>query len=157
MNSIYPAVITVCAAVLICSILSNFICEGSVKKIFNLVMGAFLVCSLIVPAINAVKSLTLNLSELPQSEELISTYDELYNTQVVYQTKENLELSVRDILSQNGIQINNCEIVLSLTDESSIIISSIDIYIYKDDVSQTETIREITEKNFGINPNIITE
>ena len=70
MSGFYTVAVTVCAAAIACAILSTFVSDGGLKRILSLVMGAFMVCSLIVPAKNAVQKLGLNLSSYPSSQQL---------------------------------------------------------------------------------------
>ena len=62
-----------------------------------------------------------------------------------------------DLLLQNGIKINRCEIILSNQQQNRIIISSVSIYIDKNSPDNTGRISELCSQNFGIEPNIITE
>ncbi len=157
MKSLFSVVIVICAASLICTLISTFITDGSTKKIVNLVLGAFIVCSLISPVMSAFSSVDVNLSEYETSDSIISSNDEAYSNEVLKQTQTNLENSAKDILLQNGISINSCKIILANEDENRIIISSVSIYINKENSGHSQRIQEIIKDNFGINPNVVTE
>ncbi len=157
MNGIFTVITAICATTLICTLVSNFVSDGSTKKIINLVLGAFIICSLIVPVKNALTQFDVNISEYETADDLTATDDELYNKEILNSTKENLEKSLTDILLQNSIKINDGKIILALTDENSIIISSISIYISKEYMQYTDLISEIVLQNFGVMPNIMTE
>lgn len=157
MKSLFSVVIVICAASLICTLISTFITDGSTKKIVNLVLGAFIVCSLISPVMSAFSSVDVNLSENETSDSIISSNDEAYSNEVLKQTQTNLENSAKDILLQNGISINSCKIILANEDENRIIISSVSIYINKENSGHSQRIQEIIKDNFGINPNVVTE
>lgn len=157
MKSLFSVVIVICAASLICTLISTFITDGSTKKIVNLVLGAFIVCSLISPVMSAFSSVDVNLSEYETSDSIISSNDEAYSNEVLKQTQTNLENSAKDILLQNGISINSCKIILANEDENRIIISSVSIYINKENSGHSQRIQEIIKDNFGINPNLVTE
>lgn len=157
MKSLFSVVIVICAASLISTLISTFITDGSTKKIVNLVLGAFIVCSLISPVMSAFSSVDVNLSEYETSGSIISSNDEAYSNEVLKQTQTNLENSAKDILLQNGISINSCKIILANEDENRIIISSVSIYINKENSGHSQRIQEIIKDNFGINPNVVTE
>lgn len=157
MKSLFSVVIVICAASLICTLISTFITDGSTKKIVNLVLGAFIVCSLISPVMSAFSSVDVNLSEYETSDSIISSNDEAYSNEVLKHTQTNLENSAKDILLQNGISINSCKIILANEDENRIIISSVSIYINKENSGHSQRIQEIIKDNFGINPNVVTE
>ncbi len=157
MKDLFTVASVVCASSLICSLVSSFVTDGSTKKILNLVLGAFIICCMIIPIKNALNSADVNMSQHQPPEQLSSTNDEAYSKAVLSKTTENLEQALSDLLEQNNIQINSCEIILSQTDKNSIIISSVNIYISEEYIGSTNKISEITYDNFGVQPNITTE
>lgn len=157
MNELLAVTSAICASALICTLVSNFVTDGSTKKIVSLVLGAFIICSMIVPIKNAVNGFSEEIAETDISDSAVSTDDEAYSREILKQTRSNLESALKDLLLQNGIKINSCEIILALTDDNSIIISSVRIYISKEYTQYTDLISEITFQNFSVQPNIITE
>ena len=157
MNELLAVTSAICASALICTLVSNFVTDGSTKKIISLVLGAFIICSMIVPIKNAVNGFSEEIAETQISDSAVSTDDEAYSREILKQTRKNLESSLKDLLLQNGVKINSCEIILALTDDNSIIISSVRIYISKEYTQYTDLISEITFQNFSVQPNIITE
>lgn len=157
MKELLTVAVVICSSTLICTILSNFITDGSTKKIISLVLGAFIICSLIIPVKNAVNGFNVNVSEYKEQNSQSATADQAYSKEVIKQTKANLEQTLSDFLLQNGVQTKKCEIILSVTEENSIIISSVSIYINKEDIQYTDLISEITMQNFTVMPSIITE
>lgn len=157
MNEILAVTSAICASALICTLVSNFVTDGSTKKIISLVLGAFIICSMIVPIKNAVSGFCEEIAETDISDSAVSTDDEAYSREILKQTRINLESALKDLLLQNGVEINSCEIILALTDDNSIIISSVCIYISKEYTQYTDLISEITFQNFSVQPNIITE
>ena len=157
MNEILTVTSAICASALICTLVSNFVTDGSTKKIICLVLGAFIICSMIVPIKNAVNGISEEIAETDISDSAVSTDDEAYSREILKQTRINLESALNDLILQNGVEINSCEIILAVTDDNSIIISSVSIYISKEYTQYTDLISEITFQNFSVQPNIITE
>lgn len=157
MNEILTVTSAICASALICTLVSNFVTDGSTKKIISLVLGAFIICSMIVPIKNAVNGFSEEIAETDISDLAVSTDDEAYSREILKQTRKNLESALKDLLLQNGVEINSCEIILAVTDDNSIIISSVSIYISKEYTQYSDLISEITFQNFSVQPNIITE
>ncbi len=157
MNEILTVTSAICASALICTLVSNFVTDGSTKKIICLVLGAFIICSMIVPIKNAVNGFSEEIAETDISDLAVSTDDEAYSREILMQTRKNLESALKDLLLQNGVEINSCEIILALTDDDSIIISSVSIYISKEYTQYSDLISEVTFQNFSVQPNIITE
>ena len=157
MNEILSVTSAICASALICTLVSNFVSDGSTKKIICLVLGAFIICSMIVPIKNAVNGFSEEIAETDISDSAASTDDEVYSREILKQTRINLESALKDLLLQNGVEINSCEIILAVTDDNSIIISSVSIYISKEYTQYSDLISEVTFQNFSVQPNIITE
>ena len=157
MNEILAVTSAICASALICTLVSNFVTDGSTKKIICLVLGAFIICSMIVPIKNAVNGFSEEIAETDISDSDVSTDDEAYSREILKQTRKNLESALKDLLLQNGVEINSCEIILAVTDDNSIIISSVSIYISKEYTQYSDLISEVTFQNFSVQPNIITE
>ena len=157
MNELLAVTSAICASALICTLVSNFVTDGSTKKIISLVLGAFIIGSMIVPIKNAVNGFSEEIAETDISDLAVSTDDEAYSREILKQTRSNLESALKDLLLQNGIEINSCEIILAVTDDNSIIISSVSIYISKEYTQYSDLISEITFQNFSVQPNIITE
>lgn len=157
MNEIIAVTSAICASALICTLVSNFVTDGSTKKIVSLVLGAFIICSMIVPIKNAVNGFSEEIAETDISDSAVSTDDEAYSREILKQTRSNLESALRDLLLQNGVEINSCKIILAVTDDNSIIISSVRIYISKEYTQYSDLISEITFQNFSVQPSIITE
>ena len=157
MNELFAVTSAICASALICTLVSNFVTDGSTKKIICLVLGAFIICSMIVPIKNAVNGFSEEMAETDISDLAVSTDDEAYSREILKQTRSNLESALKDLLLQNGVEINSCEIILAVTDDNSIIISSVSIYISKEYTQYSDLISEVTFQNFSVQPNIITE
>ncbi len=157
MKDIFTIVIVICASSLICTLVSTFVTDSSTKKIVNLILGAFIVCSLIMPVKNAFAALKLEYPSNESAENIVASSDEAYNKEIVNQTRINLECAAQDLLMQHNIKINSCKIILAQSKENSIIISSLSIYINKEYLYSTDTITNLIEQNFGIIPSIITE
>ena len=157
MNEILSVTSAICASALICTLVSNFVTDGSTKKIICLVLGAFIICSMIVPIKNAVNGFSEEIAETDISDSAASIDDEVYSREILKQTRKNLESALKDLLLQNSVEINSCEIILAVTDDNSIIISSVSIYISKEYTQYSDLISEVTFQNFSVQPNIITE
>lgn len=157
MNEILAVTSAICASALICTLVSNFVTDGSTKKIISIVLGAFIICSMIVPIKNAVNGFSEEIAETDIADSAVSTDDEAYSREILKQTRKNLESALKDLLLQNGVEINSSEIILAVTDDNSIIISSVSIYISKEYTQYSDLISEVTFQNFSVQPNIITE
>lgn len=157
MSGLYSVAAVVCGSAVLIALLSHFVTDGGTKKILRLVMGAFMVCCMVVPAVRAIGCISADWKNNPAEISGAATADEAFNRQVIAQTKSNLESALKDILKQNGISIIRDEITLALSDESHVIISDIEITIGAEQESDRDEISQITQTHFTVRPRIITE
>lgn len=70
MSGLFTVVVVMCASALICSLVQTFVTDGSTKKIISLVLGAFIICCMVVPVKNAVSSFNTDIEEskIPQKK-----------------------------------------------------------------------------------------
>ena len=155
MSGLSVAVVTACAVSLLGAIVSCFVTDGGTKKIISLVLGAFMMCALIVPVSKAVSEFSVNTDSHPSYESISATADEAYQKQLVSATRTKLKETLTAILNQNNIYPQKVEVILAFADESSIIISQVSIYISNSDISKTAQISRLTEESFQITPDII--
>ena len=96
MSGLFTVVVVMCASALICSLVQTFVTDGSTKKIISLVLGAFIICCMVVPVKNAVSSFNTDIEEKQNSAKEISTNDEAYSNAVIKQTEINLETALKN-------------------------------------------------------------
>lgn len=157
MRGLYSVSAVVCGSAVLIALLSNFVTDGGTKKLLRLVMGAFMVCCMVVPTARAISGSSADWESGSSALPGGATVDEAFNRQVTAQTKLNLESALKDILEQNGISIRRAEITLALTDESHVIISDIAVTIGTEQEGERDRITQITETHFTVRPRIITE
>ena len=91
MSEILAVTSAICASALICTRVSGFVTDGSTKKIISLVMGAFIICSMIGPVKNAVSGFQTQLDDMKLSQPAVSTDDEAYSKEIVNQTRKRVD------------------------------------------------------------------
>lgn len=157
MSGFYTAAATVCASGVVCALASAFVSDGNMKRVLCLVMGAFMICSLIVPFKNALSAVQIDMADFPSHQVLTATADEAAEREVLKQTRENLQNTLSDLLRQNGIAVNEIEVVLAQEENDRIIIGSTCIYIGEEAADSAAEITRLTREHFGITPVIYTE
>ena len=91
MNSVAVVAAIICVSALACSFVSIAVPQGSTKKVMNIVLGVFILCTMIVPIKNAVENFNLEISVADSAEDLTASADEAYNNAVISETKSILE------------------------------------------------------------------
>lgn len=152
MNVLSNAGVTACACCIACSVLSLIFPSGGMKKTLNLVMGAFLICSMLIPVIGGVKTLSFDYDLDAFNSSVNDDYNQIYEEEVLTKTAENLVTVAKDLLQSEGITPENIKIGIKKSDSNSIYISTINIYINEADRDKTETIKRIIERNMSKEP-----
>lgn len=155
MSSIATVAAVMCVGAVACSFVSVAVPSGNTRRILNTVLGAFMLCCMIAPVSNALKSFSVNISVAPSSENLTATADEAYNNAVLSQTKANLESTLTAYLAENGCSVKGVEITLDVFDNGGIYISGISIYISTEDIEKRDKLIALTEDKFQETPRII--
>jgi hypothetical protein len=79
----------------------------------------------------------------------------MYEEEVLNKTAENLVVVANDLLISENIVAENIEVAIKKSDNNSIYISTINIYINETNSVKTETIKRIIERNMSKEPVVI--
>lgn len=157
MSTLQNVGLTVCVCSVAACIISLLVPSGKTQKLLNLVIGVFLIVSIIIPLKGIFKDIKLEQSVENTPESIIEDSESGYEKQVISTTADNLVTALNSLLEQEDIHPKNIKISLSKGNENSIYISKINIYISKEDKSKISRIRQICEDNFKKTPLIIAE
>lgn len=125
------------------------------KKTLNLILGMFLLCSMVVPLIGLFSTTSYQLDFDEYSMDVKQDSNSDYESLVLTQTADNLVIAANDLLLSRDIEADNIRVGLKKTDDNSIYISSIYIYINKDYEDEAEEIKRIIGSNMSKEPVII--
>ena len=125
------------------------------KKTLNLILGMFLLCSMVVPLIGLFSTTSYEFDFDEYSMDVKQDSNSDYESLVLTQTADNLVIAANDLLLSRDIEADNIRVCLKKTDDNSIYISSIYIYINKDYEDKAEEIKRIIGSNMSKEPVII--
>lgn len=152
MKDIALVIAVICVCAIICSAVNTLAPQGNSRRILATVMGAFIICTLIVPIKNAVNGFQLKLDDIPKSDEITATADETFENEVIKQTEANLTNTLKKLLYNEKIPYSSCKVKIKNGD-SGIYIDSIVIYINKH-ADINKIINKVYEK-FELRPKVI--
>ena len=156
MKGLTTVAATVCACTIVAALLSHFVTDGSMKRLMQLIMGAFIVCAMAVPVANAVGAVAADWQTI-LPEESAATADEAVNREVLRLTKHNLEQAMRDILAQNGYPVKKAEVTLALADDNRVTIAAAALTVGAAYADAQEEIAALIERHFAVTPQIAVE
>ncbi len=155
MSSVATVAAIICVSALACSFVSIAVPQGTTKKVMSIVLGIFILCTMIVPIKNAVKNFSLEISVADSAEDLTASADEAYNNAVISETKLILESNLKSVLSQKNINAEEIEINMSVDKNGGIYVDEIRIYILKKDEALINEIIAITKEKYETVPEVI--
>ncbi len=155
MSTLSSVSVTACACCVACCILSLIFPDGTMKKTLNLVMGAFLICSMLIPIIGGVKAISFEYQTDDKSFSVDEDYSQIYEEEVLTKTAENLVVVANDLLKSENIVAENIKVGIKKSDNNSIYISTINIYISESDTDKIDSIKRIIERNMSKEPVVI--
>lgn len=121
-------------SVIIASIIEMILPEGSSKKYIKVVIGVFILFTIVVPVINKFKGNSVNIASIidfdkyNDSKEVVSTNLEKennFNIKQMYET--NLKVDIKSKIKSKGFEVQN--INLKISDNEEYRIENIDITI----------------------------
>ena len=156
MTALNTAASVLCASAVICALMSLIVPYDRMKKAVNLVLSLFLICSLILPVKSAIEQLSLD-ETFSEYDESISFSQEDFNKAVLKETANSLVLCADELLKNEGLKANDIKLSLRISDEGSIYVGSVLIYISREYEDKAGEIEKIIYRNFSKEPQIIVE
>ncbi|MGN0558968.1 MAG: stage III sporulation protein AF [Acutalibacteraceae bacterium] len=157
MNGITGSALSLCAGCILCSVIGMLTPDGKGKKVFNLVLGLFLICSVILPIKNAVRDFNNLLQSSSKNSALMQSADEKLKDSIIKQTADNLVLALNELYKGEGLTPKNITVAVTKESDDGIKADEICIYIKKEDEVNKNKYIKLTYDNTKIKPKIITE
>ena len=115
-----------------------------------------MLCCMIFPIKTAVSGFSLNVDTAPIGDDLQDTAYDAYNNAILTETKNSLETSMKDYLTQYGIKADEITVNLEVYENGGIYIASVSIYISIQDSEKSDEIKNLVKDKFEVIPEIIT-
>jgi len=155
-NAVTTASIMICICCVACSLINLLKPSGHMQKIFNLILGIFLICSICTTAKNASASISKEISNILGLENINQSAEYIFDSEIIQQTTDNLVLTLNLLLENQKINVKDIEMAVHTSEENGISITEINIFIEKALFSRRDEIIKITEENFKVTPNVKT-
>lgn len=153
-ESIRICACSLCASVIVCLIIRLLIPQGSTKRIMTVIIGIFILCSLLIPINSLIKEFsTMDIENEFKLKE--SDSSKIYDEQVIKGTGEYISAYCCSLLSNAGVEAENIKTTVGVSDDRGIYIISLDIYISDGALLSDNEITELVYEAVGIEPFII--
>lgn len=142
MNGLQNVGITLCYTCAAVSIVSLFVPQKRTRRVMGFVIGLFFLSTMASAVAVQVDELDLS---APMIEDVsVPTYSEGdYEKVIAQMTADNIVKALHDLLENEGIEVQNIQVTLKISDEGRITVARAVIYIneaYRDRIAAIESI-----------------
>lgn len=142
-------------SVIIASIIEMILPEGSSKKYIKVVIGVFILFTIVVPVINKFKGNSVNIASMidfdkyNDSKEVVSTNLEKsnnFNIKQMYET--NLKVDIKSKIKSKGFEVQDVD--LKISDDGAYKLKCIDITISGEIINEEDEKKQSNSNVIGI-------
>lgn len=156
MSGLQTVCVTLCYTCIAVSIISLLVPQKRTRRVMGFVIGLFFISTMTSAVAEQVGQ--IQLSEIEQEEITIPEYsEEDFNNEIAQMTADNLTSALNELLLNEGIQAQDIQLTLKISDKGRISVVRAVIYINEADRSRTSDIRSIIYRNIAKEPKIYVD
>lgn len=142
-------------SIIIASIIEMILPEGSSKKYIKIVIGVFILFTIVAPVINKFKGSSINMASIIDFDKYSDTnevsainLEESNNLNIKQMYETNLKVDIKSKIKSKGFEVQ--DVNLKISDDGEYIIESIDITILKEIVNEEDQEKSSKSNVIGI-------
>lgn len=147
----------ICMAALAASLLQYLLPGGSMERVARMVLGAFVICSVLIPLQKTLPQLSPDLSQaasgVRQNEEFRDTVD----AQVQEAARGGIETIVRGELYKLGAECENVAVMMDTNEDGSISIIKVVVNLGRADAGRAGEVKAVLEKVLGLETEVAAD
>lgn len=156
MSGLQTVCVTLCYTCIAVSIISLLVPQKRTRRVMGFVIGLFFISTMTSAVAEQVGQ--IQLSEIEQEEITIPEYsEEDFDNEIAQMTADNLTSALNELLLNEGIQAQDIQLTLKISDKGRISVVRAVIYINEADQSRTSDIRSIIYRNIAKEPEIYVD
>ena len=153
MSAVQSVGMTICYTCIAVAILSVMIPQKRTRRIMSFVIGLFFLSALVTAVSTQLGQMNLGVSDV--AESTLPTYSEQsFDQAVAQQTAERLTAAVHELLLNEGIDAQDVQLTLKISDEGRISVQRAVIYINEKDSTKAVQIKNIVYRNIAKEPEV---
>lgn len=155
MSAIKSWSVTICVVSVICTIIEILFPKGKMEKIFQVVLGVFMLCSLLIPLKKTLASINF---DAKKPENFVKDKGKLKNTtddQIKITVQNNLKRTVEKILAAKNIKPEKINVIMDTKQDSCISIKKIEVFLSRGDENKKDTIKSELEKILALKIDVV--
>ncbi len=155
MGDIKQWAIALCAAAIGCTILKSLAPKNGTGRLFHLMIAAFFLCCMAAPLLSL---RSLSLSDLPavDYEEPDSALSERVEEQMIRQMETTVKGLCDRFLKNYDVTVEKVTVHTDTSADGRIYISHVTLFLDKQNVGKSLTVRQIMEQQLGVTVDVET-
>ncbi|MDF1496209.1 stage III sporulation protein AF [Caproiciproducens sp. CPB-2] len=149
MNAVREWSAAICMAALVAAMLQGLVPSGSMERMVKFVIGAFVICALIVPLAKIVPEISMSIqtdSDSPVNSQLEKTVEKQYSAAA----QESITNLVVSELNNIDIKCKNVNVIMDTNEDGSISINKVVVILAKGYGKDREKASAHLEKTLGL-------
>lgn len=157
MSGIREWATVICLAALSAAMLQSLVPSGSMERMAKFVIGAFIICALILPISKAAPQINavLKMEGRPAKENL--TLNSTVNKQFEEAARQSITGLVQSELTRMGIFCKNVQVIMDTDDNGSISINKVIVTLDGEEASGHAGVSSALEKTLGIKTEVVSD
>lgn len=155
MSAIKSWAMIICLVSVICTIIELLFPNGRMSKVFNIILGIFMLCSILIPLKNTFAQINFSSKK---TENFINDKDKLksiVDDQVQMSTRQKLMQNIRKILENKNVNPEKINIIMDTNKEDCISIKKVRIFILKGDENKKDIIKNELKKKLELEIEVV--
>lgn len=145
----------ICFTSVLCTIIEVLVPSGKMEKMFRLVLGAFMLCAILIPLKTTVDNINF---DTKKNENITSDKSKLKST-IENQTKENAKKKIKsmieEILLSQNIKAEKINIIMDTKQDNCISIKKIEVFLARGDEDKKDMIKEMLLKKLELKIDVV--
>lgn len=157
MNEITGWAYIICIAAIVCVLFELISPNGSMEKTLRFVLGVFMLAAIIIPLGTGVFNTKIDLLKIEPFENNTKEFSQQAQMQLEELGKVSVSELVHGILEKNNIVSEKVEINMDTSEDNSIDIVLVTVYIDQKHKDDKIFIKDTLEKELGLDVQVLTE
>lgn len=154
MSSIQGWAVSLALAAVCGTVLELISPSGTMEKMVRFVLGAFMICALIVPVAENAGKISFEFQSETPREEALSEFKEQTENQALALAAENITFLAGQVLENNRITPQKIEVIMDTSDKGNISFIRLYVRLSAEDEERKQEVKELLEKELGLETEI---
>ena len=146
----------ICLAAIVAAVVQSMVPNGSMERMAKFVIGAFVLCAMILPITKLMPSLKLQLDRNTQAAKPNTQLESTVNRQYSSAVQQSVTNLVAAELSRMGIKCKNVEVVINTNQNGSISITKVIVTLDDKNAADRQKAAEALEKALGLKMEVVS-